>query len=148
MRYATLGQMNDRLYAIDDLLFKLATGQASASAEEQQKLVQEADWIMDALAKGVSEEGQYDYQTVFAEREKVRRAKRFAAIAARYLELYPDPDPVADAIVVKACADGATEEDFAALDRMYSVIFVNPAPPPIPPPPAKGVFGRLFSRRR
>jgi hypothetical protein len=54
MPYATLGQINERLLTVDDLLFKISTGQVSAPAEEQQRLSTEADWIMDSLAKGIN----------------------------------------------------------------------------------------------
>jgi hypothetical protein len=146
MATATLGQINDRLYAVDDLLFKIDTGQLSATAEEKQRLHNEAEWIMDALAKRISEGGQYDYQTARQEREKVRRANRLADTATRYAELYPDPDPEFERVFAKASADNATAEDIHALAVLYSVIFVEYPQPPAPPKGPKGLIGRLFSR--
>lgn len=147
MPSATLGQIDERLLVVDDLLFKISTGQLSVTTDEQERLTAEADWIMDALAKGISAGGQYDYQTAWNERDKVRKANRFAAVVARYSELHPEPDPDKDRVVARAFADDASEEDMQVLIQMYSEIFIEQPAPPTPPQVPKSFFSRLFSRR-
>ncbi len=146
MAYATLEQLNDRLLVIDDLLFKISTGQVSAGAEEQQRLTSEADWIMGALAKGISEGGEHDYQAAWDARQKVRNCN-WSAVASRHVELHPEPNPEQDRLIANAFAEGATAEDSAAMMEMFSYMFVELPTVPAKPKAPKGFFRRLFRGR-
>jgi len=148
-RYATLGQINDRLIVIDDLIFKMTTCQLPFSADEQQRLEREAEWCMKALATGISEGGEYDYQTAWNERQKVRDSLNFAAVVQRYVELNPAKGPEDDLKFSTLFKQAAEPERYPEAARemaaMLSSVFVQQQGPPAPPA-RPGFLQRLLRR--
>ncbi len=92
MAEATLGQIDARITEIDELVFRGRTGQISMTVAQHNVLQQEVAYLVPILARGLSESGAGDYETVHQARESIRQLKLLSALFGRYTELNPESD--------------------------------------------------------
>jgi uncharacterized protein YdcH (DUF465 family) len=143
----TLGQANERITELDDLIFKVETGQVPMSWEEYQSLKIEVEALMDVLAQNLSSHTGHTYEQAYEPRQNVRMLEKMGAIMKRHIELHPEDRNKNDPLIIAALHGGKDGRgiDFKAFDQLskrFDYIFENR-----PRPPAgnlKGFLRRLF----
>ena len=142
----TVGEIHERILELDDLLVRADMGQISMEWEEYQALVEEADGLMNLLAKTTSDLNGKSYEEMYTLFAKQRIINRMSAIAERHVELHPESNPKDDAIVAAAFEgiNNGTKTPEQGMHECMSIFayLVEDGPKP----PRVGFFGRLFSR--
>jgi len=118
MAYVTLGQLDERLTAIDDLLLKADLGELSIDSTEREVLNVEAEAILKTLAKEIGKRQNIDAKEVYLTRSKVRKLDYLAAVMEKYQATHPEPNPENDRVIAEFFSgvdDGSkTQKDAAA----------------------------------
>ena len=91
MAYVTLGQLDERLTAIDDLLLKADLGELSIDSTEREVLNVEAEAILKTLAKEIGKRQNIDAKEVYLTRSKVRGLDYLTAVMEKYQATHPEP---------------------------------------------------------
>ncbi|WP_353067740.1 hypothetical protein RBB77_23305 (plasmid) [Tunturibacter psychrotolerans] len=151
MAEATLGQIDQRITEIDDLVFRGNTGQLPMTVEGRARLEDEAGSLMEILARALHENGAGEYQTLYDARQQVRNLTLVSAMSHRYMELHPEPQPEIDAVIAAACqgyTDGTGPKGQAGkmLAAVFGTVLIE-LPSEVPPPSTKRNFFSRFMRR-
>jgi hypothetical protein len=145
----TFGQLDEKITEIDSLIFRAGTGQISLTLEQYKSLKEDAETLMNLIAKGIAESGGHTFAEAHAARQKVRDLDLIAETAKLHCELHPESNPPNDAIVKAAFDESssqeARDEAYGKFLAMFKYIFVN-APRPPAEAPRKGFLRTLFRR--
>ena len=149
----TLGEISAKISEIDDLIFRADTGQITLTWAQYKSLHEDGETLMNMLAESLAHYKGTTAAEMYEERDKVRRANRFAATATRYNELHPEEDPEVDAIFKAMSSDDVEVAKTAQhqVAELWATMFVNmPVEPttPTPIPPPKSFLQRMFRRSK
>lgn len=131
----TLGEANERITELDDLIFRAETGQAPMSWREYQSLKIEVEALMDVLARNLSAQTGCSYDQAYEPRQNVRTLEKMAAIVMRHLELHPEDRNMQDPLILAALHGGKDGSGVDAtlleqlLTRFKSLFEDGPKPP-------------------
>lgn len=139
-----LEQLNNQIYQIDDLIFKMDTGQIPATIEDRESLADAAERLLRVFAQGCSENGNVSFQTAHKDITKVRRLKFLAAACERSEGLKPS-SPEDSQRFVSIINNPDEQEMGNLLSKELAHIFVTlPKRPSLPK--KKNVFQRFLSK--
>jgi hypothetical protein len=145
MAQATIGQIDARLTEIDDVLFKVSTGQTIMSDAEIIAMQAEAGRIMTTLAAALGKAENVDPKFMYERRDKIRQLRFLSACLDRHVMLNSQPhDEVVDAF--RSILDSTTpdEDSIEKLKASFAYLFVRKIPVAEPKP--KSLWSRIFGQ--
>jgi hypothetical protein len=146
----TIDQANERISALDDLIFKADTSQISVTWDEYVVMKIEVEALMEQLAKTMAAP-EHTYEEMYAMRQRIRTLDRLSAIMHRHCDLNPeDAKNTYDPLLNKALHSGLNgdeidNEAFARFMHQFDYLFANCPQPPAEKKPS--FMRRLLGRK-
>lgn len=142
----TIGEIHAKLLEVDDLLIKADLSQVPMQWDEYRSKSDEADLLIELLAKSTSELNGKSYEETRTMFTKERIINHMSAIASRHVELHPETNPKHDAIVAAAfqgIQNGVKtpEQGIHECMSIFAYLVQNG-----PKPPKRSFFDRLLGR--
>lgn len=148
----TVSEVQERITEIDEIVFKVETGQIPMSWNEYKALEKEADELMVILAQNIAPHKGCTYEEAYEARQKVRHLSRIEATVNRHLELHPEAAKKEDPDLIKAFSGGSDtqniDEASARWAASFEYMFENAPRDPNEKPSGGGFLRRLFTGRR
>lgn len=144
----TLAEVDERITALDDLIFKIETGQIPASWEEYEARRIEAEALMKVLAENLSSLQGITYKEAFDPRQQIRSLNKISAVVERHIAFHPEDKHKDDPLLIAAVHNGTDGSEFdpQAIEKFISRFnyMFEKCPKPHQEKP-KGFFKRLFN---
>jgi hypothetical protein len=148
----TVGEANELLLELDDLLFKAETGQIEMSWAVYRAHQTTAEELVVVVAQALSRDSGKPYEEMYNLHNKIKSLKRVQATANLHQKLHPDLPltPEEGNFLARFLDESATEEEAKQMftqfnTKVYGYLFANaPRPPEIAEAKRQGILSRFF----
>lgn len=136
-------EIHEEITRLDDLIFKVETGQVEMSWDKYQELKSLAEELTATLAQMVAAPSGRTVEEAYEAREQVRNLDRISAMAARHLELHPEDANKENPLLIEAFRgeDEASKKAYSEFIATFDYMFANA---PKPPEKQKRFIRKLF----